>query len=76
MDVYFKKDIKILDQIYEKNKNYVLFYNETMKEDYESLCRICFYWGEPLNVIMTPYIEKKNIKKKIINKNPYINNYK
>ena len=76
MDEYFKKDIKILNQIYEKNKFYVLFYDEALKEDYESLCRICFYWGEPFNVIMTPYIEKKKYQKKIINKNPYINNYK
>ena len=40
MDVYFKKDIKILNKIYEKNKFYVLFYDEALKEDYESLCRI------------------------------------
>ena len=76
MDVYFEKDIKILNEIYVKNKNYILFYDENMKEDYESLCRICFYWGEPINVIMTPYTQNKNYQKKEINKNPYIINYK
>ena len=33
MDVYFEKDIKILNEIYVKNKNYILFYDENMKED-------------------------------------------
>ena len=76
MDVYFEKDIKILNEIYEKNKNYILFYNENMKEDYESLCRICFYWGEPINVIMTPNTQNKKYRKMKINKNLYNKNYK
>ena len=43
-----------------------------MKEDYESLCRICFYWGEPLDIIKTPYILKMEELKMRINKNPYV----
>ena len=76
MNVYFKKDIKDLDIFYIKNRKHILFNDKNMQQDYESWCRICFYWGEPLDIINTPYTLKirKLIKK--INKSPYIDCYK
>ena len=72
MDMYYKNDLNILNHLYTKNKEHILYKDKSMSEDFESFCRICFYLGESLSSVKTPYILAINKKIKEKNINPYI----
>lgn len=54
------------------NKLSLLEYEDNSETDINTLVRICYVLGEPVNRILTPNIIKKKNNLKLILNNPYI----